>query len=146
MTSNFSKGIEVVSGAIIENKEREILLTKAPSWHNKWVIPGGHIEPGETIIAGTLREVTEEVGLTVKPIEIVYSGELIGSKDFNRPAHFIYLNVYCQLEDDQKVVLDNSELTEFIWLTPEEALKLKLAESFEKTVAGFIKYKQQSKL
>lgn len=46
----FPRGIEVVSGTIIRNREGEILLTKSPKWNNKWVIPGGHIEPGESIL------------------------------------------------------------------------------------------------
>ena len=39
----FPKGVEIVGSAIIENDQGEILLVRAPKWHNKWTMPGGHI-------------------------------------------------------------------------------------------------------
>jgi len=41
--------IEIVGSVIIEDSEGKILLVKYPKWHNKWTMPGGHIELGEKI-------------------------------------------------------------------------------------------------
>jgi 8-oxo-dGTP pyrophosphatase MutT (NUDIX family) len=38
------------------------------SFGGQWVLPGGHLEPGEDVIKGGLRECQEEVGL---PLEAV---------------------------------------------------------------------------
>ena len=46
--SPFPRGVELVCGVIIRKGEK-ILLAKSPKWRNKWVFPGGHIEPGESI-------------------------------------------------------------------------------------------------
>lgn len=137
----YPKGVEIVGSAIIENNKGEILLVKSPKWSNKWTMPGGHIEPGEKIADALEREAEEETGLKLKPIDIVAFGELIGSKDFHRPAHFIYFDLLC-IADNPTIKLDNQELTEYQWVKPENALKADLAESYDRTIEDYLKYKE----
>ena len=142
MNDKFPRGVEVVGSAIIENRQGKILLTQSPKWSNKWTMPGGHIDPGEKVSEGITREVEEEVGLKVEFIDVIAWGELIDSKDFHRPAHFIYFDVYYKLASEE-VKLDNVELKAYRWLTPNEALKLDLAESYSDTIQKFIEYKKK---
>lgn len=144
MNDKFPRGVEVVGSAIIENKDGQILLTQSPKWSDKWTMPGGHIDPGEKVSEGITREVEEEVGLQVKFIDIIAWGELINSKDFHRPAHFIYFDVYYKLASEE-VKLDGIELKAYKWLTPDEALGLDLAESYADTIHKFIDYKKNEK-
>ena len=136
----FPRGVEVVGSAIIENSEGKILLVKSPKWHNKWTMPGGHIEPGETIDEALLREAEEEVGLSLKSEGIIAYGELIDPPDFHRPAHFIYFDIFCKTENNN-IKLDNKELTEYKWVTPQEALEMDLASSYDKTVNDYMKFR-----
>ncbi|MBI5733632.1 MAG: NUDIX domain-containing protein [Candidatus Kerfeldbacteria bacterium] len=136
---NYPRGIELVGGVIVENDKGEILLGKCPKWGNKWILPGGHIEPGETIVASQLREAEEETGLKLRPIAITSWGELINSRDFHRPAHFVYFDAYCKIAGGE-FKLDNQELVAYQWLIPAEALKLDLAESYDKSIEEYIKY------
>ena len=138
----FPRGIEVAGSAIIEDGEGKILLVKSPKWHNKWTMPGGHIEPGETIVDAQLREAEEEVGLKLKFVDIITFGELIGSKDFYRPAHFIYFDILCKT-DNKNVKLDNKELKEYVWVEPQKALEMDLAESYDKTIKDYLKFKKR---
>jgi len=138
--NTFTKGVEVVGSAIIENPDGKILMVQSPKWRNKWMMPGGHIEPGETIEQGILREVGEETGLKLKSQGIIAYGELINSQDFVRPAHFIYFDLFC-ITDNTSVKLDNQELTDYVWVIPQDALKLDLAESYEKTIKDYLLYK-----
>jgi len=141
----FPKGVEIVGSAIIENDQGEILLVRAPKWHNKWTMPGGHIEPGEKIAQALLREAAEETGLQLKAGPVIAFGELINSKDFHRPAHFIYFDLVCKVKSGV-VTLDNQELTEHIWIDPEKALTMELAESYYETIQNYLKYKQTGKI
>ncbi len=138
--NKFPRGVEAVGSAIIENPEGKILLVKSPKWHNKWIMPGGHIDPGETIDEALLREVEEEVGLPLKSEGVIAYGELIGSQDFDRPAHFIYFDILCKTENSD-IKLDNEELTEYKWVTPKEALEMDLAESYDKTIQDYMKFR-----
>lgn len=143
-STQFSRGIEVTGSALIENNEGEILMVLSPKWVNKWILPGGHIETGETIVEGIVREGEEETGLTLEGVGTFHMGELIGSHDFYRPAHFIYYDVYCKIVKG-KVKLDGVELTSYKWLAPKEALKLDLAETYRGVIQKFIAYKKTFK-
>lgn len=140
--NKFPRRVEVVGSAIIENKKGEILLVKSSKWSNKWTMPGGHIEPGEGIEEALLREAEEEVGLKMKSKGIVTFGELIDSKDFHRPAHFIYFDILCKI-DSINIKLDDKELFEYAWVKPKKALSMDLAESYEKTIKDYLKFKKQ---
>lgn len=140
--SKYPRGVEIVGGVIIENDKEEILMVVSPKWSNKWCMPGGHIEPGEKIIEAAAREGEEETGLKLEVIDIVCFGELINSKDFERPAHFIYFDAYCKIIGGE-LKLDGEELTNYKWIRPKEALELDLAESYKETIQKFIEYKNK---
>lgn len=62
--NNYSVSI----GVIVTNKSNEILLVKGPK--RGWEFPGGIIEPSESIWDAAIREVLEETGYKIKPLEI----------------------------------------------------------------------------
>ncbi|WP_029233296.1 NUDIX hydrolase [Butyrivibrio sp. VCB2006] len=63
-------------GVLIENDRGQLLLQKR-SDTGEWCVPGGALEPGETYIEAATRELHEEVGITVKDLELfgLYSGD-----------------------------------------------------------------------
>lgn len=141
MENKYLRGIEIVGGSIIENDKEEILMVVSPKWSNKWCCPGGHIDPGEKIKEAIVREGEEETGLKLEAVSIFCFGELIDSKDFKRSAHFIYFDAHCKVIGGE-LKLDGEELTSYKWVTPEKALKLDLAESYDRTIEKFIEYKK----
>ena len=64
----------MAAGVIIQNKAGEILLQKR-SDSNKWGIPGGMLDYGESAEEAAIREVHEETGVDVAIIDMlgVYS-------------------------------------------------------------------------
>lgn len=135
--NNFPRGVELVTGTVIRNKKGEILLTKSPKWSNKWVIPGGHVEPGETIQEGAKREGEEETGLKLSDGEFFYWGEIINPSDFHRPAHFVYFDYFFDILEDQ-VHLDNQELTEYQWVSSEDIFTYDMAMPIPITMKKYI--------
>ena len=54
---------------VVMSKDEKILVTQRSSkmnvFPNAWVLPGGHLEIGESLESGISREVYEEVGLKI---------------------------------------------------------------------------------
>jgi nucleoside triphosphatase len=134
MSEKYPRGVEIVASALIVRKDGKILLIKSHKWNNLWLLPGGHVEPGETILEAAKREGEEETGLKLKPLYCVNFGELINDPDFNRKAHLIYFHCVCEsLTED--VVSDQKELKEFAWFEPDQALH----RGAKKTIENYMK-------
>jgi 8-oxo-dGTP pyrophosphatase MutT (NUDIX family) len=137
---DFPKGIEVVTTGFVK-KGNKILLAKSDKWSDTWVLPGGHIEPGESILKSCERETEEELGLKLEAIEIINWGEAILKKEFYRSAHFIYFDVLFEIEEGEDVVkLQESELSEYDWFTVEEALNLNMYDVFKEKIRAYQQY------
>ena len=59
--------MEIIVGGIIE-KDNKILMVKEAKkkCYGKWNVPAGHLEDGETIFEGAIREIFEETGCKVR--------------------------------------------------------------------------------
>ncbi len=120
---------EPAAGAVIINNEGKILLTRTYKWKDKFTIPGGHIEIGETIEEALKREVKEEVGIDIEIVRILLVHDAIFSKNFHEPKHFIFLDYLCKAKTT-KVKIDNKEIQEFEWVEPKKALDPKRVDFF----------------
>jgi len=137
--TKFPQGVEVITGLIIRNKQGQILLATGKKWQNKWIVTGGHVEPGETILECAKREGREETGLDLKPVTILQYGEMINPPHFYRPVHFIHFD--CLLEaKNGEVKLQDEELSEYKWVTPEEGLKMNCNSSTRSIIKAYIEY------
>jgi 8-oxo-dGTP pyrophosphatase MutT (NUDIX family) len=139
----YPRGIEILVGGIVLNKEGKILLAKSPKWSNKWGICGGHIEAGEKMAAAIKREIKEETGLDTKTRYFFNFGEMIGPKDFHREAHFIYLD--CVLNVIGGKIKLNKELNNYCWVTPAKALKMNLGGASADAVIKYLKLRRRNK-
>ena len=62
-----------VAAAVLRRGGR-VLLTRRPPGGPlglNWEFPGGKIEPGETVEAALVREIREELGIVVRPLEVL---------------------------------------------------------------------------
>lgn len=109
---------EPTVGAVIFNPDNKILLCKSNKWHNKYVIPGGHIELGETMEEALIREIREETGLEIYDIELLSLKESIFSETFHKEKHFIFIDFKCRT--DQYEVTLNEEAQEYRWVGLDE--------------------------
>lgn len=121
---------EVSAGGLIWRRRTdgkiEIVLVR-PAGKGTWVLPKGHVEPGEKVIETAMREASEESGLTVASgeplgdVSYVYSwrdrtdGSLV--RIFKR-VHFFLLE---STGGDPSA--HDGEIDEVAWLDFDEALK-----------------------
>lgn len=95
-----------------------------------WVFPGGKIDPEELVDANTemeaalnaaTREAKEEADLDICKADLKYYVEWTTPIDqpYRYKTHFFHVEVPYS---DSKVTVDNSEILEHRWYSPEEAL------------------------
>lgn len=108
------------AGAAIFDEAGRVLLLKTWKWSDKWGIPGGKIERGETAESALRREVREETGLEIGNIAFALVQDAILPPEFYREEHFLLLN-YSARKVSGEVIL-NEEAGEFVWMDPAAAL------------------------
>jgi len=80
----------------------EGLLLQRRSDNGLWGLPGGGVEPGESVSAAIVREVREETGLDVTPVRLVgvYSapenGQIVTYPDGN-VIHYVSTSFECRV-------------------------------------------------
>lgn len=112
--------------AVISNEKGEVLLLKQTYGNKRWGLPGGGVEPGETIHKAIIRECLEEIGVNV--IINAFTG-LYYHKSFNAQVGIFK----CFLPEDALIQLSN-EHSEYNWVDlPElgEVQKIRVQDALE---------------
>ncbi len=128
---------EPTVGALILNGYGKIFLMKSYKWRGKYVMPGGHVELGETIEEALKREIKEETGLDVYGLRFICMQEFIFDDAFWKRRHFIFLDYACKTDSDRAKL--NSEGQEYGWFTINEALKLPVDPYTKRTIEEYAK-------
>jgi ADP-ribose pyrophosphatase YjhB (NUDIX family) len=114
--------------AIFDESHQAILLTRR-SDNNRWCLPGGHMEAGESVEETCVREVREETGLRIKVVRLigVYSNphRVIRYADGNR-YQIVALCFEAEVVGGELAVSD--ETTEFGYFTREQIAELDVME------------------
>ncbi len=99
---------------------RVLLATRTrPPMNRLFTLPGGLVEPGETLAEAALRELREEVGVEARVIGLVGPVEVI-DRDENGAvrAHFVILAHAAAWLSGEGAA--GPEAGEVLWATPEE--------------------------
>jgi 8-oxo-dGTP diphosphatase len=64
--------VDVAVGILIDNQGRYLLTSRPPGkvYAGYWEFPGGKLEAGETVEVALRRELQEEIGVTIGPVEV----------------------------------------------------------------------------
>ncbi len=113
-------------GALIFHRDGRVLLIRTHKWSDRWGIPGGKIERGETCEEALRREILEETGLRLTDVRFVLCQDCIEPAEFERSAHFLLMN-YTAVTEQSEVRL-NDEAEAYRWVSFEEAFEFDLNE------------------
>lgn len=131
---NFNPKFEAV-GCFCECDGKILLLLRQDHKPepNTWGLPGGKLRAGEDIYQGMRRELKEETDLNGEEIKYI-------SKAYSRfPDYdFIYHVFYLVLSELPEIIINKDEHKDFIWVYPDEALKMDLIENLDKCIEIFM--------
>lgn len=100
--------VELTTLCLIRDGSRILLQNRVKADWAGYALPGGHIEPGESIVESVIREMKEETGLTIT------APKLCGVKQFPIPDGR-YL-VFLFLADGFSGTLHSSEEGKMEWI------------------------------
>lgn len=122
-------------GALIFRDDEVLLVQrgKEPAL-GKWSLPGGLVEIGESLQEAVCREVLEEVGLSVRAMDLVAALDRVILDDEGRIMyHYVLLDFLCEsLSDDQPSPA--SDVKDCRYLSIEELSAYNLTRGTEKVI------------
>ena len=121
--------IDLVVAGLIINQDKVLLIHHSKL--DKWIPPGGHIDPNETPDTALKREIKEELDLEIEILnrnDIPFDGNIT-----EQLALPFYVNVHnvgdhehccffylCTPKNPEKLAINEKELRDFRWFTEEE--------------------------
>lgn len=114
--------VELTNLCMIKDGDKYLLQNRVKKDWQGYTFPGGHVEPGESIVQSVIREVKEETGLTLK------NPHLVGVKQFwvESGRYIVFLFSAAKFTGE----LRSSHEGEVGWFTKEEMKKNQFSESF----------------
>ncbi len=115
--------IKVACVGIIKNNNSILITRRAISpFYNQYVMPGGKLDQGESVYECVVREVKEEVGLTVTEAEIFDIFEVFF-------ADIQYLIIYFETKvENYNLKINKNEINEYCWVNEGNYLNYNITE------------------
>ena len=119
--------IELTTLCLVRSGEQILLQNRVKADWRGYALPGGHVEPGESIVDAVVREIREETGL------LLHSVSLRGVKQF--PIDSGRYVVFLFYSEDFEGELHSSEEGSVEWIDRDRITQLPTVDDFEELLA-----------
>jgi len=120
-------------GGVVVHRNRALLIRRGSEpLKGEWSIPGGMLELGEELAEGVRRELKEETGLEVEPLEIVAAFDRITRQGKRVKYHYVIVDYVCRLKRGR--LKPASDVVDARWARREDLPKYNLTEMATKVI------------
>ncbi len=119
MRREFPEAPLVGVGAVVVNEGRVLLVRRgAEPLKGHWSLPGGLLEVGESLSDGVVREVREETGLLVEPVELVELLDRIHKENGHEGErvryHYVIADYLCRVVGGQLQAASDADAVRWV--------------------------------
>jgi len=110
-------------GALVVERGRVLLVRRgAEPLLGHWSLPGGLIEVGESLLQAVVREVREETGLLVEPVELIQLLDRIHRDGERIRYHYVIADYLCRVTGGALLAASDADAVRWVeraeWHTP----------------------------
>jgi 8-oxo-dGTP diphosphatase len=156
MSRKYPKQPLVGVGGVVIHRNRVLLIKRGTEpLKDRWSIPGGMLELGEALAEGVRRELREETGLDVEPLEVIAVFDRILRDTSRRGAwslqgrgrvryHFVIVDYVCRLKGGK--LAPASDVLDARWVGREGIAQYHLTEMATHVIRQAFRFFKQSRL
>jgi 8-oxo-dGTP diphosphatase len=116
-------------GAVVVKESRALLIRRGNEpMKGHWSLPGGMLELGESLTDGVAREVREETGLMVEPVELIELLDRIHREGERVRYHYVIADYLCRVVGGALLAASDADAARWVeraeWTSSDLALKL----------------------
>ncbi len=131
-----------VSAVVVRDGEFLAVRRARPPMQDLFTLPGGVVEPGESLAEAACREVREETGLIIETVALAGYREVVTRDDAGRvQRHFVILAFAAHWVAGEPRL--NEELLEARWMRPAGLPELSTTEGLAEIVAAAFELLEQ---
>ncbi len=126
-------------GGVVVHRNRVLLIQRGGEpLKGEWSIPGGMLELGEPLEAAARRELKEETGLEVEPLEVLKVFDRIMREGARVRYHYVIVDYACRLKGGR--LAPASDVLEARWVRRQDLPQYHLSKKATAVVLQAFQY------
>ncbi|WP_334071226.1 NUDIX hydrolase [Paenibacillus sp. A14] len=128
------KRIDIVYALIVSPDNQKVLMVQNLDNRDTWTLPGGTVEPGETLETALIREVREEAGVDIAVRGVAAVNEVIFPE---KQEHYLLLTFHADHLGGKEETNVPSEISAVSWIDIDRADAL--MPYYEAGISGLVR-------
>ena len=139
MKREYPKHPIVGVGGVVIRENRVLLIRRGREpLKGEWTIPGGMLEVGESLKDGVKREILEETGLRVRPVDVLAVLDRIQKNGERVQYHYVIIDFVCRAAGGR--LKAGSDVLDARWVEREELKDYKVTRKAAEVIADAFKW------